>query len=409
MILLKAVALVTRSFSAFVFLIAATPVFALPGEVSGELSIDATVFGAPALYEGQEENYASVAGQPEYRLYWDEDRQKLQFILFGRLDSEDRRRSHADIRELEWSIARARWEFSFGISRVFWGVTESRHLVDIVNQTDLVEAADGEEKLGQPMARLALIPPFGTLHLYVLPYFRERSFPGVKGRSRPPLPVNVDQVEYESRDRMRHVDGAVRWEHSIGFFDYGLSYFGGTARDPKLLAGVDGNGRPFLLPRYELIRRGSLDAQLTLGGWLLKLEGLYEEREYAPAENYFAAVAGFEYTIGGIFESRMDVGVLTEYLFDERGEEAPQPFDDDVFWGARVALNNEADTDFLVGVIVDRHRLTTLLRLEGGHRIGQNWRLAVEASVVDKAPAEDAALYPVRNDDWFSLRMSYFF
>lgn len=385
------------------------PVFASPGEFSGEATLEGTVFTSPALYDGQEENYASIAVQPEYRLDWDEDRQSLNVVFFGRLDSEDRKRSHADVRELEWLLAREYWEFSAGISRVFWGVTESRHLVDIINQTDLVESSSGEKKLGQPMAHLALIAPVGTLHLYVLPYFRERTFPGVKGRLRSPLPVDRDLVEYESRERMRHIDGAARWEHSLWLFDYGVSYFAGTARDPLLFAGVDESGRPFLLPRYELIRRGGLDLQLTLEGWLFKVEAIYEERENAPAENYSATVAGFEYTFGGVFGSRADLGVLAEYLFDDRGEEAPQPFDDDVFVGMRIALNNEADTNLLAGIIVDRHRGTNLVLVEGGHRLGENWKLSIEANIVDKPPKEDGALYAIRSDNWFSLRLSYFF
>ncbi|MDD7885073.1 hypothetical protein [Flavivirga sp. 57AJ16] len=34
-------------------------------------------------------------------------------------------------------------------------MTESNHLVDIINQTDAVETFDGEEKLGQPMVQLS--------------------------------------------------------------------------------------------------------------------------------------------------------------------------------------------------------------------------------------------------------------
>ncbi len=49
---------------------------------------------------------------------------------------------------------------------MYWGVAESNHLVDIINQTDAVESFDGEEKLGQPMVQytytsgLVAINPF---------------------------------------------------------------------------------------------------------------------------------------------------------------------------------------------------------------------------------------------------------
>ena len=41
-----------------------------------------------------------------------------------------------------------------GAAKVFWGTAESRHLVDIINQTDAVEDIDEEDKLGQPMVKV---------------------------------------------------------------------------------------------------------------------------------------------------------------------------------------------------------------------------------------------------------------
>ena len=71
---------------------------------------------------------------------------------------------------------------------MFWGVTELRHLVDIINQTDLVENLDGEQKLGQPMVQLTLLKDWGTLDFFAMPYFRERTFTGPDGRPRPRSP-----------------------------------------------------------------------------------------------------------------------------------------------------------------------------------------------------------------------------
>ena len=79
----------------------------------------------------------------------------------------------------DWSYKGTEIELLVGINKVFWGVTESVHLVDIVNQTDLVEDLDQEDKLGQPMVNLALQHDWGLLNIYLLPYFRERTFPGI--------------------------------------------------------------------------------------------------------------------------------------------------------------------------------------------------------------------------------------
>ena len=80
--------------------------------------------------------------------------------------------SHVDIRELNLLYTQDNWEGIAGISRVFWGVTESGHLVDIINQTDQLEGFDGEDKLGQAMIRISRLFDQNSVDLYVLPGFR---------------------------------------------------------------------------------------------------------------------------------------------------------------------------------------------------------------------------------------------
>ena len=67
--------------------------------------------------------------------------------VFARADENDEERNHFDIAELYWTLPSDEWELLIGINKVFWGVTESAHLVDIINQTDQVESFTGEEKL----------------------------------------------------------------------------------------------------------------------------------------------------------------------------------------------------------------------------------------------------------------------
>ncbi|MCR9145059.1 MAG: hypothetical protein NXI24_22665 [bacterium] len=388
---------------------AVKPAFQLPGELSAELQVEASAFLSPALYDGQEEVYASLALQPEYFVDWADGQQQFEAILFGRYDSHDKRRTHFDVRELSWLVAGDLWQFRAGVSKVYWGVTESRQLVDIINQVDAVEDLRLQERLGQPMINPALTTEYGTLSLFALPLFRERAFPGPKGRLRPLLLVSTDRARYESPDEDRHLDLAARYSHFLGPLDFGVSYFQGTAREPALLGGRDRNGAPILIPFYELIRRGSLDTQLILGGLALKFEGIYEEKENAPTENYFASVAGFEYTFVGIFGSLYDLGVIGEYLYDERLEDAPQPFDDDVFAGIRLVLNDAAGTEILAGAIVDRHRGTTLYQVEASRRLGDSWKLRLEMQLVEDAPPVDQAVFGLRNDDLARLTLSYFF
>ena len=77
---------------------------------------------------------------------WADGKQSVSFIPFARLDQGDDERTHADIRELSWSYIARDYEWTIGFSKVYWGVTEAQHLVDIINQTDLVEDFDRRRK-----------------------------------------------------------------------------------------------------------------------------------------------------------------------------------------------------------------------------------------------------------------------
>lgn len=375
------------------------------GEWSGNISLEARLFPSAPVDPRQHGNNLSLAFEPEYYSDWDAGRQSLTFKPFVRLDQHDEERSHADLRELMWIRAAERWELRAGVGKVFWGVTEVQHLVDIINQTDLVENIDGEDKLGQPMLNLAWIFAPGTLDLFVLPRFRERTFPGVEGRLRTQPRVDTDQAVYQSPDRENHVDYAARWSQTLGDWDIGLALFSGTSRDPRLLPGLDSGGAAVLVPHYDLIRQWSLDLQATLGAWLWKLEALHRSGS-GPA--YFAASGGFEYTLYGIFESAADLGILMEYMYDERGRSAPVFFQDDLFIGGRLTLNDEQSSELLGGIILDRDNDSHALNLEASRRFGDNWKLAIEARSYGNAPPADPA-YALRKDDYLQFELFWYF
>ena len=131
-----------------------------------------------------------------------------------------------------------------------------------------------------------------------------------------------------------------------------VSYFSGTVPGSAFRARNDGRRPiPTLIPYYEQIDQTvSIDIQATYGGWLLKFEG-FSRSGQGPRFTAFAA--GFEYTFTTIFGTGADLGVLSEYLYDERGKTFENPFDNDVFVGSRLALNNVSGTDLLAGVVID--------------------------------------------------------
>ncbi|WP_419603028.1 hypothetical protein, partial [Thiolapillus sp.] len=344
-------------------------------ELAGNMAVEGRVFFQSPLDPRQYDNDCSVSLEPEFSHQWDDNRQSFVFRPFGRLDRHDDERSHWGIRELQWIYAGDGWETRLGVGKVYWGVTEAMHLVDIINQTDLVENIDGEQKLGQPMAKLSLEKDWGTLDFFLLPGFRERTFPGEDGRLRTHPRVDPDLVTYESSAEQRHVDYALRWSHYIGEWDMGVSWFQGTGRDPLFRQAFTPQGELVLAPYYEQIEQASVDLQATLGEWLWKLEALYRNGQ---DDAFYALTGGFEYTKVGIMETQADLGVVAELMLDDRGDEAATPFNHDLFLGLRWTANDAQSLAILGGTIVDWENGSTLLNIEASRRFGQAYLLTVQ-------------------------------
>ena len=372
---------------------------AAAGELSGYIEGESRIFFHDALFDGQERDNFSFAFQPEYYHEW-ESGSSFIFVPFLRLDSADSRRTHFDIRELNYLWLTDEWELRTGVGKVFWGTTEFVHLVDIINQTDLIENIDHEDKLGQPMVHLSVPRDWGVVDMFVLPYFRERTFPGSKGRLRPALEVDTDSARYESSAEEYNVDFALRYSNTIGDWDFGIYHFVGTGREPTLL--IENNK---LIPFYEQINQTGLDLQLVVGQWLWKLEALHRTGQ---GDSFFAGVGGFEYTFTGVAETNMDLGIVGEWAYDERGDETTTGFQNDAMAGLRLGFNDAASTELLAGFIQDIDGSARSVSVEASRRIGSNLKLSLEARAFFEIPQSDL-FYSLRDDDFLLLKIAYYF
>ena len=374
-------------------------------EWTGRIDLEAGYYTHAPVDPRQQDIALSAAFEGEFYHTWRDGRSSLTFTPYYRLDAHDEQRRHGDIRELSWVHAEDRYEWRVGIRKVFWGVTESAHLVDIINQTDLVDNLDGEDKLGQPMINFAWVNDAGTLDVFILPYFRERTFPGKHARTRGHPRVVANAAGYASSREQKHVDWALRWSQVAGDWDVGLSWFDGTGRDPRMLAKILPDGELVLTPYYAQIRQASLDVQATKGGWLWKLEAIHRRDD---TQGYKAAAGGFEYTFFGVMDQRADLGVILEYLYDDRGDEATTPFQHDLMLGLRLGMNDEYDSQLLFGVISDLEGRGHMLNLEASRRLSDHWTVELEARAFSSDTMRDP-LYAFRRDDYAQLLLSYHF
>jgi len=373
---------------------------------SGSATLESRYYPSNGLYPEQHDAFISAVLSPE--LFWSTADRAHAFTLapYARLDGGDSERTHFDLREAYWRTYGDIWELEAGLVRSFWGVTESQHLVDVVNQTDQVENTDGEQKLGELAVHGTLLAAWGTVDLYVLPWFRERTFGGADGRFRFPLLIDEDAAVIE-----RTLGFAARWFHFFGPLDLGVSTFYGTSREPRFEPVGLGDAPTGFAPVYERIHQVSVDAQITQGGWLWKFEGITRSGQ---GDRFYAMTGGFEYTLGNVGNSGLDIGLLAEYSHDTRSSDFTQPpfavalFDNDLFMGGRFALNDVQSTAILGGVILDVDLGTVSWLVEASRRVGQNFTAAFEIRAAANVDAEDP-FYFFRQDGYGQLGFSWYY
>ncbi len=349
---------------------------------------------------GQSENTLRL--RFDYSYSWDHNRKVIQFAPYAMWSSPDHEKSHFDLREASFLGSFGQIELRFGISKIFWGVTESVHLVDVINQTDLVEDPDGEEKLGQPMLALETITVWGTIAGFVLPYFRERPYPGNRSRLRGAILIDDDPV-YESSEKQRHLDTALRWEHSFSYFDIGLSRFEGTSRDPILVLGSNSDGEPIFIPHYQLIRQIGIDAQVTMEAILFKHESIFRNYLSSEYDDFYAQAIGLEYSFYSIAESQIDLGLILEYISSDKENNALTPFDNHSFFAVRLGFNDTQDTSFLAGFIFDNESTSRIVSMEASRRLFDELTGSVEVRGFHFEEDDESSLSSFRKDSFVQI------
>ena len=395
-------------------------------DFTGRLNAESRWFPQSALFPDQGTHASGFVAIPNLYLE-DEAGRVLSITPFFRYDSADARRTHFDLREayilLTGALGNGEWELRLGIDRVFWGVVESRHLVDIVNQIDLVEHPDEKTRMGQPMAYVTWSSNWGVLELLGMTYHRARTFPGSSGRLRASLIVDDERVEYEGSSGKWHPDFAARYSHTLGLLDFGVSVFDGTAREPTLGLCLDCGGQPgqpgqpsppgppALFPTYERIRQFGVDAQWTTGSLLLKLEAIRRNGArnlLSREEDYNAFVLGGEYSFFSLLDSDADLILFVEWDRDGRGRRATNFYENDLFAALRFMLNDVQGTEVTASVLHDLDRGQRIYGLELARRLADAWSVNLEAVAISNIDASDL-YYDLRRDGFVQFSLNYHF
>ena len=228
------------------------------------------------------------------------------------------------------------------------------------------------------------------------------------------LVVNNDQAQVNAKGDRFAPSFAGRYAGVIGDADIGLSVFHGISRDPGFVPTdfvlVGGIPTPTALaPVYNRITQVGFDGQYTAGPTLYKGEAIFRtgQTDLRGRERDFVAfTGGVEYTLFGVFDNA-DLGLIGEYAFDSRGDDATSTFQNDIIVGARLALNDEADTSLLVTSAIDHQHGVASFRLEGQRRVAEGWVASLEGSIFVNSD-DDPLGADLQDDSFARLKLTYF-
>jgi hypothetical protein len=263
------------------------------------------------------------------------------------------------------------------------------------------------------MVKLSTEQDWGIIDFFVLPGFRERTFPGVEGRPRPNVVIDTDSdAIYDFSSGQDHVDLAVRYSHYIGEWEFGLSYFSGVGREPSDFVPIafDASGQPtVVVPVYSLINQAGIDGQAFFGDWTWKLEAINTEfRSGARKGSHnFQSVFGFEYTWVGFTGDVSDLGFVVEYHYSDRNKRETI-FDNDLATALRYVMNDAQSTEVLFGFLTDAETYTISSFIEASTRLGESWVLEGELRTYS-GTEEGRPLFSYRFDNFVQVDLAYYF
>lgn len=365
----------------FISLFFSSMVFA---DATVDLTIDAQqrMFFQSGL-DDQSKQHFSASIEPSFSFEFNENA-SFKAVVFGRYDEQDSQRTHIDLREFYFNYYKDNLEVKLGYDRVFWGRAEINNVVDVINQKDFVEG-DLESRLGQPMFNLSYQLGNHLVEFYTLFGFRERTFAGVDGRLRTPLPFDTDNPTYIDSEK-NNIDAAIRFSGPINdYLEYAVFYFDGIDRTPYF----DFNDdllNPSLLPVYTGVEQWGLELEFIHNNLALKLEAVRKNDAFF---NYWAGVASTEYNFLSAFGTPADVTLVAEYLWDERGLATPDLFENDIGVATRIAFNDQASSELLLSGVYDTKTSEKVYRVEFDRRLTEQLKLSLVAQLFEDSKTPD--------------------
>ena len=317
--------------------------------------------------------------------------------LIARSDTQDSGRNILEARQAYLKTYISDFVVFVGNRQEFWGTTESKNVVDVINQRDAAANQGSAGKLGAPSISVEKYMDIGDLQIWYMPYFREQTFNN--SNAHPSGQLSVKPAHYERSGGKNADDYAVRLTSVLGDWDLAGSLFYGTARSPTSTVVDSGTT---LQPLYPEQKSFGLEAQYTGDTTLLKWESSIGHQS---SDGFSAVVTGLEYTMYGVFDRVWDLGFIAEEQYDDRPQAAAERFH---VGGIRLTLNDAKDTSILFLTSRDHNNDQSSISFEASRRLNSWSSLEIGAQYFD-AKTPGSAFGLLDDDDTISIRFNTFF
>ena len=377
-------------------------------QINSEIGLEIKEFHKNEAYSNQQNTYSSFI---KSEIFFD-FKNDFEFLMepYLRYDHYDKNRSLFDFKENNLTYYYNDIQLKAGISEVFWGITESKNLVDIINPKDVTDG-DQKAKLGQTMLAFSnYSEKFGILDFYYLPFFKNSSQIGEEGRLRLSKPIENYNIVYEGGAGSKAPSWALKWEHSFGLLDFSLQGFRGNSRESSTIGKLE-NLQLKYFQGYERISQIGTYFQVISGPIIYKLEVIKRNGQKNAKnirENFFSYTLGLEHLINNLFENKWDLTSFIEYHNDDRNGDSTDILQNDLFLATRLNFNNIDGTEFLTSITLDTDGGGNTSTVELSSRITDNIRVTGSYNSYWSANETDI-LYSFRRDNYFSINIINYF
>ena len=243
-----------------------------------------------------------------------------------------------------------------------------------------------------------------------MPLFHEPTKIGKRGRLRLNLPTQNYNTTYEGGAGRKVPSWAVKWQNSYGDSDISLQFFRGTSRNSSTLPKLEDSQIKYFSGHERITQLGSF-FQKIYGPIIFKFEGIKrngQKNAKYERENFYSYITGFEYVITRVFDKVWDLNIFAEYSNDDRGSNSTDIFQNDLFLGTRINLNDVEGTEITQTLTLDLNGDGNTGSLEISTRIMESVRLAANYTSHWSVNNKDT-LYSFRRDDYLGIKITNYF